>query len=409
MTQTTMIDWPATRAAGLDRLATFAPEAGRAYAAGRNTDTGPGNPTAVSQLSPYIRRRMVTERDVVAQVLEHHSADAAEKYIQEVFWRTYWKGWLDMRPDVWEHYLVEHATALSNPPEAYGAAISGKTGIEGFDDWAAELVQTGFLHNHARMWFASIWIFTLKLPWALGADFFYQHLIDADPASNTLGWRWVAGLHTKGKTYLARPDNIEKYTQGRFRPSGLAPFAQPLLESFETPAPRPPRSAHDALPNEPYALLLTSDDLHPQSWPVFVANPPALVLPIGQVPQEAELNSGAIAKRFTLDAITDAAQRLGGPHQTIAPSSEAIIQACRAAKIETLVLPFTPTGPTNSWRQAIKPNLHEAGIALHEVKRNWDDQAWPHATAGFFKLKKKIPKLMALAGLTQKDLFSDLA
>ena len=62
------------------------------------------------------------------------------------------------------------------------------------------------------MWFASIWIFTLNLPWQLGADFFMQHLLDGDPASNTLSWRWVAGIQTKGKNYLARKSNIEKYS-----------------------------------------------------------------------------------------------------------------------------------------------------------------------------------------------------
>ncbi len=67
---------------------------------------------------------------------------------------------------------------------------------------------TGYLHNHARMWFASIWIFTLRLPWELGADFFLRHLLDGDPASNTLSWRWVGGMQTMGKTYLARADNI---------------------------------------------------------------------------------------------------------------------------------------------------------------------------------------------------------
>jgi deoxyribodipyrimidine photo-lyase len=80
-----------------------------------------------------------------------------------------------------------------------------------FDDWAQELVATGYLHNHARMWFASIWIFTLRLPWELGADFFLRHLIDGDPASNTLSWRWVGGLHTPGKTYLATADNIAEH------------------------------------------------------------------------------------------------------------------------------------------------------------------------------------------------------
>jgi deoxyribodipyrimidine photo-lyase len=66
------------------------------------------------------------------------------------------------------------------------------------------------------MWFASIWIFTLGLPWRIGADFFYRHLLDGDAASNTLSWRWVAGLHTRGKAYAAESWNIEKFTGGRF-------------------------------------------------------------------------------------------------------------------------------------------------------------------------------------------------
>ncbi len=96
--------------------------------------------------------------------------------------------------------------------------LSGSTGIDCFDHWAQELADTGYLHNHARMWFASIWIFTLELPWQLGADFFLTRLLDADPAANTLSWRWVAGLHTPGKHYLARASNIEKFTLGRFNP-----------------------------------------------------------------------------------------------------------------------------------------------------------------------------------------------
>jgi deoxyribodipyrimidine photo-lyase len=188
-------------------------------------------------LSPYLRRRMITEREVVEEVLKHHAPEAADKFIQEVFWRTYWKGWLEMRPAIWEHYLSEREAALANLPEGYQAAIEGRTGIDGFDDWARDLVETGWLHNHARMWFASIWIFTLKLPWVLGADFFYRHLIDADPASNTLSWRWVAGLHTKGKTYLARPENIEKFTKGRFRPTNLAPCCRTGDGGFRYPRP----------------------------------------------------------------------------------------------------------------------------------------------------------------------------
>ena len=395
-----MPDFPASHEAALERLRAFAPHAGRAYAAGRNTDFGPSKPQAVSMLSPYLRRRMITEREVVEEVLKHHEPQAAEKFIQEVFWRTYWKGWLEMRPAVWDHYLALRNAALADPPDGYQAAIEGRTGIDGFDDWARELVSTGWLHNHARMWFASIWIFTLKLPWELGADFFYRHLIDADPASNTLSWRWVAGLHTKGKTYLARPDNIDKHTAGRFRPSGLAPFADALIEGFDTPDPLPPRPANLKVPSRPYALLLTSDDLHPESWPGYDANPPALVIDAGQLPLEAELNSGQSASDFTRAAIGETVARLGRTSdQTVATdagSSGRLSRLLAGQNLTVLAMPYATTGPSRAF---LNDHLAGADVSVHEVKRAWDDHAWPHATAGFFKLKKKIPKLMSQAGL----------
>jgi len=258
--------FPPTRQAALDRLAAFVPRAGRAYAAERNADAGPGLKSNVSMLSPYIRHRLLTEHEVVATVLEQHSPNQAEKFIHEVFWRTYWKGWLQMRPAVWRDFLAERdsdrekAEANSGISRALAEAESGRTGIECFDDWARELVATGYLHNHTRMWFASIWIFTLKLPWALGADFFLRHLLDADPASNTLSWRWVAGIQTQGKTYLARPDNIEKYTGGRYQPTGLSEVAEPIRD--EAPYAREPLPELEPVPtNEPVLLLVHGDDL----------------------------------------------------------------------------------------------------------------------------------------------------
>ena len=92
--------WPATRAEGLRRLDAFAPKMGAVYKAQRNYDLGPENRGGVSGLSPYLRRRLITEEEAVAAALSRHSFAAAEKFVQEVFWRTYWKGWLEMRPSV---------------------------------------------------------------------------------------------------------------------------------------------------------------------------------------------------------------------------------------------------------------------------------------------------------------------
>jgi hypothetical protein len=89
--------------------------------------------------------------------------------------------------------------------------------------------ENNYLHNHTRMWFASIWIFTLELPWQLGAEFFMQHLYDGDAASNTLGWRWVAGVQTQGKHYLASEWNIKKFTNNRFQNIQLNENASPIF------------------------------------------------------------------------------------------------------------------------------------------------------------------------------------
>ncbi|MBV6659257.1 MAG: deoxyribodipyrimidine photolyase, partial [Devosiaceae bacterium] len=323
--------------------------------------------------------------------------------------RTYFKGWLEMRPAIWDRYLTARTRAFEDVEKDgalrrdYHEAIEGRTGIDGFDDWARELVETGWLHNHARMWFASIWIFTLRLPWALGADFFYRHLVDADPASNTLSWRWVGGLHTRGKTYLARADNIEKFTGGRFRPSNLAPFAEPLMEDDDIPAPLPPTEGQARVPDGPYALLLTSDDLHPESWPGFESNLPQLIINAGPVPQEAELNSGDIASAFTRDAFEDAAARLSGAlgaeHTRCEPDLGAIAQLCRDKGLPCLALPKAMIGTKGTF---VRTGAWDSDVQLREVHRAWDRDAHRLATAGFFKMKKAIPKLLAKAGLAAR-------
>jgi len=214
------------------RVEAFSGLMGRHYSAQRNTDFGPEDRTNTSTLSPYLRRRLISEDEVVAAALENHELKSAEKFVQEVFWRTYFKGWLERRPVVWTHYCetLARERARLDGDTALRDAMDGATGIACFDAWARELIETGYLHNHARMWLASIWIFTLRLPWVLGADFFLRHLLDGDPASNTLSWRWVGGLHTRGKHYVAAPWNIAKFTDGRFTPSAseLAQGPEPL-------------------------------------------------------------------------------------------------------------------------------------------------------------------------------------
>ena len=201
----------------------------QSYSSKRNFDFGPKDRSNVSQMSPYISHRVLTEYDVIKRVLQKKAYRNVEKFIQEVFWRLYWRGWLESRPRAWNDFVEDLKSLEKN--KLYYNAIEGLTDIECFNHWVRELRENGFLHNHARMWFASIWIFTLNLPWQLGAEFFLKHLTDADSASNTLSWRWVAGIQTKGKHYLAKNWNIEKFTNGKFSPAILNENAVPIRDS----------------------------------------------------------------------------------------------------------------------------------------------------------------------------------
>lgn len=392
-----------TRAAALEQLAAFAPRAGDAYARGRNTDPGPGKPTAVSRLSPYLRRRMITEREVVEAVLACHSPQAADKFVQEVLWRTYWKGWLEQRPAVWTRFLCERRRQREQLADdrALRHAECGVTGLEGFDDWARELVETGYLHNHARMWFASIWIFTLRLPWALGADFFLRHLIDADPASNTLSWRWVAGLQTPGKTYLAKRDNIARHTEGRFAPQGLATEAvalrEPPVEALR------PLNAPAAAVAAPSLLLVTDEDLHPESLFPQPQTPADVASVL--VVADPDLAWGDKARRFSRAAAGEAALRAESHfHRPVASAdrldAETLKAAARAAGVSRIETAHAPVGPVRDRLTAVAEALAGEGIDLVQRRRDWDSRFWPHATRGFFPFKDRIPAILAASGRT---------
>jgi deoxyribodipyrimidine photo-lyase len=393
--------FPPSRAAALDRLAQFVPQAGRAYGAGRNMDPGPDRPGAVSRLSPYLRHRLITEHEVVSHVMARHSLEAAETFIQEVLWRTYWKGWLEMRPSVWRRFLEDRDRErdVLRDQRALADAEQGRTGIDGFDDWAKELVATGYLHNHARMWFASIWIFTLRLPWTLGADFFLRHLIDADPASNTLSWRWVAGLQTVGKTYLATSDNIARHTNGRFAPVGLARDAVALTEAPIEPArdlaaPLPHDVTQDRL------LLVTAEDMHPESVFGDASRLRSVV-----VASDARLQWGARSSRFVSVAADDMAMRAaahwGCPASVIETlDTQALITAAEVAGVRQIVTPYAPLGPVADQLARMTPLLARNGITLAQMRRDWDNAFWPHAKKGFFSFKERIPAILQEQGLS---------
>jgi deoxyribodipyrimidine photo-lyase len=375
-----------THTAAFARLLRFVPRAGREYTSMRNYD----DTAHVSTLSPYLRHRIITEEEVLRATLSRHSPQAAEKFVQEVYWRTYWKGWLEQRPRGWTDYRVALQAALNRVQSESGlrqeweAACKGETGIDCFDHWAHQLAETGYLHNHARMWFASIWIFTLRLPWTLGADFFLRHLLDGDPASNTLSWRWVGGLQTVDKIYLARPDNVAKYTNGRFDPKGLARFAAPLVGM-----PHPPRSplptSGQINTDAHVGLLVTEEDLA-LGWLLDQVQPVATAI----VQTTAARSPLAVSRRvqsFVGNALADCSNRFAGrlgPVTALQPQE--ISTWAQAQDISQIVTSYMPIGPTADAFE---------GFDLCQIIRPYDAEAWPHASQGFFRFKDKIPMLLA--------------
>ena len=374
-----------THTAALTRLQRFIPRAGRDYASKRNYD----DTAHVSALSPYIRHRIIAEDAVLRAILTRHSPQAAEKFIQEVYWRSYWKGWLEQRPSVWTAYRADLNAAINRVQTESGlrqdweAACKGETGIDCFDHWARELAATGYLHNHARMWFASIWIFTLRLPWTLGADFFMRHLLDGDPASNTLSWRWVGGLQTVGKSYLARADNIAKYTNGRFDPKGLATFATPL-ESTPHPARSPLPATMKIKPKARVGLVLTEEDLSP-GWLLDQVTPVATAV-VQTTVARSPLAVSPNVTGFVGDAMADCQARFSGRLRHVSVLGPAALPNWIAEHdIEQPVTSYLPAGPTAD-------ALNQTDMV--QMMRPSDANVWPHATHGFFRFKEKIPQFL---------------
>jgi deoxyribodipyrimidine photo-lyase len=393
-----------TRAAALARLAEFVPAMGSAYSSGRNYDHGPGRHSAVSGLSPHIRRRLITEKEVVTAAVSAHGPDGAGKFIDEVFWRGYFKGWLERRPQVWDlyqHGLRADLTALERDAtlrQRVAQAEAGESGLACFDAWARELVETGYLHNHARMWFASIWIFTFGLPWRLGADFFLRHLLDGDAASNTLGWRWVAGLHTRGKPYQAQAWNIARFTAGRFTPkdSDLASVCEGLeaTEPDGLPPVLPLRALAPPRTDLPSALLITEEDCCIEGFDLSnLSIRCAATLAASALRSPLPVAPAVVG--FEAAALADAAARAGVPAAPLKTQSPQILASWAAgAGVRQIVTPYIPTGPLRDWIDKATPALAAQGITLAHLRRDWDTAIWPHTTAGFFKLKQQIPRIL---------------
>ena len=371
-----------SRAKALDKLNNFVENNLSEYSKLRNFDFGPENRSNVSCLSPYITHGIISEKEVINKSLSKFSFSKNEKFIQEVLWRTYWKGWLELRPNVWTDYLIELNKIREDfkNNQNYINAIEGKTNIECFNVWVNELKEKNYLHNHTRMWFASIWIFTLELPWQLGAEFFMQHLYDGDAASNTLGWRWVAGIQTQGKHYLASEWNIKKFTNNRFNNIKLNENATPKVSEKTYSIVKQDFSSKNIYDKNLFIFdnnlsFETTDFQNEKFEKIYI---------ISNKNENRFIKLSEKVIRFKSLLINDQKQRL--ENNSIACE---IIDISEIKNINEKVIALYPTVGENL------DYLNLNNFKLNFLYRKIDQYSWQYCNKGFFNFKNYIPRIIS--------------
>ncbi len=376
------MNFEASRAKALDKLNNFVENNLSEYSKLRNFDYGPDNRSNISCLSPYITHGIINEKEVIKKSLDKFSFAKNEKFIQEVLWRTYWKGWLELRPSVWTDFLIELKKIKGDfqNNQNYKNAIDGKTNVECFNYWVNELKENNYLHNHTRMWFASIWIFTLNLPWQLGAEFFMQHLYDGDAASNTLGWRWIAGVQTQGKHYLASEWNIKKFTNNRFSNIKLNENAPPkisekkysiLKQNFTNPE---NIDQNNLIIFENNLCFETSDFQNNKFKKFYI---------ISNKNENRCIKLSEKVLKFKSSLIQDQEQRF--KNQSIDCE---VIDISEIKKIEKAVGLYPTIGENLDY-------LNSNTFKINFLYRELDQNSWQYCNKGFFNFKNYIPKIIS--------------
>jgi deoxyribodipyrimidine photo-lyase len=200
-----------------------------AYARSRNYGDGP-----VTKLSPYIRHGILSLNEVRNHALSHSNQPVQiKKFIQELAWRDFWQRVAAKNPKwLWEDIEAYKTgfTAADYANNLPDDIAKGYTGVACIDAFIKELITTGYVHNHARMYLASYTVHFRRIKWQAGAKWFLKHLLDGDEASNNLSWQWVASTFSH-KPYIFNLDNVDKYFRAIVDTSPQT--NQPLHASYE--------------------------------------------------------------------------------------------------------------------------------------------------------------------------------
>ena len=353
----------------------------------------------VSGLSPYISRGILKEVFILNSL--KNISFPHQKFKQEILWRTYWKGWLENHSNVWENYnndLINQKKYINSTlkKNIYKKALYGETDIEPFNYWLRQLKSTGYLHNHARMWFASIWVHFLSLPWALGAKLFYENLLDADSASNTLSWRWVAGLQTIGKKYIVSKENIKKYTLGRFNDFHLPSPAKINISTEEKEFKSFSEEIFkNQISHKNIALLVTENNLN---FEFVQENRTRIKSVILLITKDHQIQKSKLVKKFQSECNKDfinLCKKNNIPAEAInlGSSNEDIFRFFKEKNIVNIYSEYLTIGYEKdnliSFIKKLKVEKFNYFQVIHPFYRN----AWQYCIKGYFNFKKNFDKI----------------
>ena len=373
-------------------LQDWLPKSKKFYQSNRNYDLT-GKQTT-SRLSSAISSGILSESEVISSLYTYGITNSSNKFLEEVFWRIYFRGYFETHPTIWSTYKSQLAVDQNElSSDNYQDAMNSSTGIECFDDWMSDLIKNGYLHNHTRMWFASIWIFTLKLPWTLGCDLFMNHLVDADEASNILSWRWVAGLHTSKKPYVARASNINSFTNKY----------NPINQLDESPKPIYEDTNHDFISIDFQKELPTNCNLLmiDNFLDINTINLDNVNVENFYVLDTADFNRRRIDK-ISIDAKGNVVEKIA-KKLNLSPEFISLSEISKL-KDQNLLSNAIRTGEL---RDSLTKHLDfiSASSKWYQIHRTIDELSWNFCKGGFFKLKTNINAIVN--SLLKPSLFGD--
>tara|TARA_Y100001968_G_scaffold119249_1_gene108661 strand:- start:26341 stop:27486 length:1146 start_codon:yes stop_codon:yes gene_type:complete len=363
-----------------NKLKNFLEEKIELYGTYRNYDYGPEEENYVSKISQFTSHRVLLEYSIIKMANQKNKSKSVNKFIEEVYWRVYWKGWLENKPKVWENFVVGNDQKYDYA--LYEKAINGKTNLPFFNSWVNELKDYNYLHNHSRMWFASTWIFNLGLPWELGAKFFLENLFDGDSASNTLSWRWVAGLHTKGKKYLFTPENLRKFSNNRYQIKEISNKEIDLQENFGIDFEDEIYSCSMQKKNK--FLILFENDLNISTLKSLI-NQYQNVLLVLLSDNHRQIKISEKVFNFKDSLLTEFASNFSNIEMIQSSSLDKKLK-----NINQLDLLYPGVGDNLDF---LKRYIYKKKLEINYLVRDEDRFSWKYAKKGFFKFKENIPKI----------------